>query len=439
MLRNYSNTATEAILSGSVTSADTTINLTSFAGYPAPPFTAAIERGTPSEEIVLVTAVSGATVTATRGFDGTTAKSHAAGAQFLHVTVARDYDEANDHVNATSGVHGAAGPVVGTTDVQTLTNKTLVAPALQTLTATGTSAFAGATFSGTVSFATTVTLASFTATSAALTGDLTVGGTLTSTGLLTASGGVSAPQVSATATAPTLPAHLVRKDYADALGTAAATVSTIMRRDPSGRTAVVAGAAATDAVNKAQVEAYFVTPPTTRSIPKLLGTGTTIPSSGMIAGDTYRHTGTGGGLLIYSGAAWQYAAPRVIQRTWDSTASGGFDNVPGGGFSETGTTAGFPALATLITVVPTVAQVDLIVRTNASVFGAGASLAYARIDGANATRQTLNRSGDSSQGTTGSLALAAGTHTPTVRFESFGGITTVAYNATLTITLGVAE
>lgn len=34
------------------------------------------------------------------------------------------------HTSATSGVHGASGTIVGTTDTQTLTNKTLTAPVL---------------------------------------------------------------------------------------------------------------------------------------------------------------------------------------------------------------------------------------------------------------------------------------------------------------------
>jgi hypothetical protein len=44
--------------------------------------------------------------------------------------VAADFDEANAHVNANSGVHGAAGAVVGTTDTQTLTHKTLTTPVI---------------------------------------------------------------------------------------------------------------------------------------------------------------------------------------------------------------------------------------------------------------------------------------------------------------------
>jgi hypothetical protein len=57
------------------------------------------------------------------------------------MAIGRDYQEANDHIEATTG-HGATGAVVGTTNTQTLTNKTLTSPTI-----TGTGAIAG-TFTG---------------------------------------------------------------------------------------------------------------------------------------------------------------------------------------------------------------------------------------------------------------------------------------------------
>jgi hypothetical protein len=43
------------------------------------------------------------------------------------MAIGRDYQEANDHIEASTAVHGIAGSVVGTSDTQTLTNKTIVA------------------------------------------------------------------------------------------------------------------------------------------------------------------------------------------------------------------------------------------------------------------------------------------------------------------------
>jgi len=55
---------------------------------------------------VTVTNVSGTTLTVTRGVDGTSAVSHNAGASFSHGVSARDFDEANSHVNdTTTDVH----------------------------------------------------------------------------------------------------------------------------------------------------------------------------------------------------------------------------------------------------------------------------------------------------------------------------------------------
>jgi hypothetical protein len=98
-IRHYLNDADPTSLTANLSSSATTANVASTAGYPAVPFTAAIDRGTPDEEAVLVTAVTGTTMTVTRGFDGTTAVAHNSSAAVEHVAVAADYTEANSHIN----------------------------------------------------------------------------------------------------------------------------------------------------------------------------------------------------------------------------------------------------------------------------------------------------------------------------------------------------
>jgi hypothetical protein len=98
-------------------------------------YTVVIDPDTALEEIVDVTVYSsGNTLTITRGVDGPTpgtGVAHSAGAVVRHMAIGRDYQEANDHIEATTG-HGATGAVVGTTNTQTLTNKTLTSPTLTT-------------------------------------------------------------------------------------------------------------------------------------------------------------------------------------------------------------------------------------------------------------------------------------------------------------------
>ena len=127
--RKYIDNAPTTTVSGAINSSVTSFSVASLAGFPATfPYSVTLGLGTASAEQILVTGAVGTTVTVTRNSNGQGAFSHPTGETFDHTAVALDYQEANAHVNASTGVHGATGAVVGTTDSQTLTNKTLTAP-----------------------------------------------------------------------------------------------------------------------------------------------------------------------------------------------------------------------------------------------------------------------------------------------------------------------
>ena len=148
--RKYSSRSQQTTLSSALNSSATTMSVVSGSALMGgktltgtQTYTVVIDPDTALEEIVDVTVYSsGNTLTITRGIDGSTGQSHSAGAVVRHMAIGRDYQESNDHIEASAGVHGLTGTVVGTTDTQTLTNKTLTSPTI-----TGTGAIAG-TFTG---------------------------------------------------------------------------------------------------------------------------------------------------------------------------------------------------------------------------------------------------------------------------------------------------
>lgn len=89
---------------------DLSLTLLAGTGYPTgaagKKFVLALDPGTATEEKILGTARSGATITidpAGRGYDNTTAQSHLAGALNVeHVMAAIEIDDANDHINTTT-------------------------------------------------------------------------------------------------------------------------------------------------------------------------------------------------------------------------------------------------------------------------------------------------------------------------------------------------
>lgn len=127
-------------------------------------FFVTIDAGTAQEERILCSGRTGTTVTVAsggRGKDGTSESNHAIGAAVWPSWSAQDADEANEHINLSTNVHGLAtagpssgsgGSVVGTAGQQTLTNKTLTSPTINSATLTGTvtnsSTISGGTLSG---------------------------------------------------------------------------------------------------------------------------------------------------------------------------------------------------------------------------------------------------------------------------------------------------
>jgi hypothetical protein len=151
----YSNVAQQTTLSGSISSGSTSINVGATTGFPSTPFILALDFGAATEELVSVSAVAGTTLTCTRGYGGTSAQSHSLGAVVRHVYNAQDATDFRTHEASTGAVHGLTGSIVGTSDTQTLSAKTLTNPTINAAALSGT--FTGnptlsgnATFSGTL-------------------------------------------------------------------------------------------------------------------------------------------------------------------------------------------------------------------------------------------------------------------------------------------------
>lgn len=127
--RFYTNTSPTATLNASVGTGNTTFNLSGSGLTPAPafPYFIIVDRDQVNEEACIVTGGAPTALTVTRAADGTTAASHSAGATVEHGVLAEFYNKADAHVEASTNVHGLTGgsAVAGTTQAQTLTNKTI--------------------------------------------------------------------------------------------------------------------------------------------------------------------------------------------------------------------------------------------------------------------------------------------------------------------------
>ena len=167
--RKYSSRSQQTTLSAALTSTATSATVvsgTSLMGgatiSTGQTYTVVIDPDTALEEIVDVTSVASNSLVITRGIDGSSGQAHSAGAVVRHMAIGRDYREANTHIEASTGIHGiaATSSIVGTTDTQELTNKTLTSPIINnpTLTSTGGIDVASIVFEGTTGDAYETTL-----------------------------------------------------------------------------------------------------------------------------------------------------------------------------------------------------------------------------------------------------------------------------------------
>lgn len=173
MTRKFSSISVETTLASGISNSATSMTVASGAGAAllggitlgagnVDQFTVALDVDTANEEIVFITAASSDTFTIVRGRAGTSAIAHSAGATVKHVLTSDDLDAFNTAVSPVSSItfsgsssgtmtlqaaSVASGVVtmpagtatlVTTSATQTLTNKTLTAPVISTITNTGT-------------------------------------------------------------------------------------------------------------------------------------------------------------------------------------------------------------------------------------------------------------------------------------------------------------
>lgn len=143
--RYYSSTAVDTNLAVGISASATSMVVASVTGFPTSyPYTLAIDYDTSLEELVNVVGASGTTLTlgTTVGVADITGRgvdqgsgyriAHAAGAVVKHIISGRDVREPQEHIAATTSVHGITdtAALVTATSTTTMTNKSLTAPVI---------------------------------------------------------------------------------------------------------------------------------------------------------------------------------------------------------------------------------------------------------------------------------------------------------------------
>lgn len=121
MTRRYYRNGQATALTAPMDAVQTSLEVDQASSFPTQfPYTLIVDPNGVLEEVVEVSNAVGTTLTVTRGVDGTTASAHSAGAIVFHGVSARDHDETNAHVNATTNIHGVTGGLVGLAGNQTI-------------------------------------------------------------------------------------------------------------------------------------------------------------------------------------------------------------------------------------------------------------------------------------------------------------------------------
>jgi hypothetical protein len=143
--QQYATNVPQTTITGQINPTATVMSVASSASWPATPFTAILDIATSLQEPVDVTNITGTTWTIVRAIDGTVGFTHQVNATVTHGDIGRDFREARTHIDSSQSVHGLQGgsSVVGTLDIQTLSQKTLNSPAFNGAVGMGTGAWTG--------------------------------------------------------------------------------------------------------------------------------------------------------------------------------------------------------------------------------------------------------------------------------------------------------